>query len=386
MKPYNNEKQYDINMMFVLFIFAVVSCFYVYLAQQQEQYDTNFVIMQIIFYIVAFLIAFVILHFDFEYYLNLHWIFYGFGLFMLAVLLLAPDSIAPETEGATRWFNVGPVNIQPSEFMKVFVIITLSSVIYRHNNMFTPKEFRSDIWLLAKMGAVILPPIILLFYQPDTGMIMMMVAIAIGLTLVSGISYKLLSVLYGIPALLFGAFIVAYFRFPEVVQRLLFDHMRDYQANRFHGWLQPLEYSDDGFQVAQAMTAIGSGGLTGSSEHNVYFPEAHTDLIFAVVGLETGFIGTAIVITLYFILFYQIMMTAIRSHHSFGTYICSGVIALFTYQVFQNIGMNIGLLPVTGFTLPLISYGGSSLLSSLLALGLVLGVRYHSKSYFFEED
>ncbi|SDI57917.1 FtsW/RodA/SpoVE family cell cycle protein [Natribacillus halophilus] len=386
MKPYNNEKQYDINMMFVLFIFAVVSCFYVYLAQQQEQYETNFVIMQIAFYVISFAVAFAIMHFDFEYYLNLHWFLYGFGLFMLIALAIAPESLAPETEGATRWFNLGPINLQPSEFMKVFIIISLSAVIYQHNNMYTPKEFRSDIWLLAKMGGIIVPPIILLYDQPDMGMVMMMIAIAVGLTLISGISYKLLAFLYGIPALLFGAFIVLYFRFPEVLQRLLFDHMADYQVNRFHGWLQPLENPDDGFQVAQAMTAIGSGGLTGSSEHNVYFPEAHTDLIFAVVGMETGFIGTALVITLYFILFYQIMMTAIRCHHSFGTYMSAGVIALFTFQVFQNIGMNLGLLPVTGFTLPLMSYGGSSLLSSLLAIGIVLGVYYHSKSYFFEEE
>ncbi|MBB6448366.1 rod shape determining protein RodA [Geomicrobium halophilum] len=385
MKPYNNEKQYDINMMFVLFIFAVVSCFYVYLAQQQPQYDSNFVIMQIAFYMLSFMVAIVVLHFDFEYYLDLHWLFYGLGLFMLVSLALSPESIAPTINNAQRWFDIGPVNLQPSEFMKVFIIITLSAVIYQHNNMFPPKEIKSDLWLLAKMGAIIIPPILLLQAQPDMGMVMMMMAIAVGLTLVSGISYKLLMPLYGIPAIILGVFIVAYFRFPDVVQTYIFDHLPAYQVDRFHGWLQPLENPDEGFQVAQAMTAIGSGGMSGGSDHSVYFPEAHTDFIFAVIGMETGFIGTALVITLYFILFYLTMMTAIRCHHSFGTYLCAGVIALFTFQVFQNIGMNIGLLPVTGFTLPLMSYGGSSLLSSMLALGIVLGVHYHSKSYFFEE-
>ncbi|MBM7631646.1 FtsW/RodA/SpoVE family cell cycle protein [Geomicrobium sediminis] len=382
MKPYQSyEKQYDINMMFVLFIFAVLSCLYIYLASG----NTTTVVMQAIFFVVAFAIAIVVMHFDFEYYLNLHWVFYGFGLFLLIVLALSPEWLAPERQGATRWFNLRVINLQPSEFMKVFIIVTLSAIVYKHNNEWTPKELKSDLWLLAKMGLVILPPILLLQQQPDMGMVMMMLAITVGLTLVSGMSYKLLGLLYGIPAAIGASFVIAYFRFPDFVQTYFFDHIAPYQVNRFHGWLRPLENPDQGYQVAQAMTAIGSGGLTGDNEHNVYVPEAHTDFIFSIVGRETGFLGSALVITMFFILFYQIMMTAIRTHHSFGTYLCSGVIALFTFQVFQNIGMNVGILPVTGFTLPFMSYGGSSLLSSMLAIGIVLGVRYHSKSYVFEE-
>ncbi|GAK03220.1 cell division protein FtsW [Geomicrobium sp. JCM 19037] len=383
MKPYQSyEKQYDINMMFVLFIFAVLSCLYIYFAVG----NTTIVIMQAAFFVAGFIIAIVVMHFDFEYYLNLHWISYAFGLFMLIVLeIVSPSSLAPERLGATRWFDLGFVNLQPSEFMKVFIIVTLSAIIYKHNNSWTPKELKSDLWLLTKMALVIIPPILLLRSQPDMGMVMMMLAITVGLTLVSGMSYKLLSLLYGIPSVIVGAFIVAYFRFPDFVQNAFFRHIEDYQVNRFHGWLRPLENPDQGYQVAQAMTAIGSGGLTGNTEHDVYVPEAHTDFIFSIVGRETGFLGTALVITLFFILFYQIMMTAIRSHHSFGTYLCSGVIALFTFQVFQNVGMNVGLLPVTGFTLPFMSYGGSSLFSSMLAIGIVLGVRYHAKSYVFEE-
>ncbi|WP_052361723.1 FtsW/RodA/SpoVE family cell cycle protein [Geomicrobium sp. JCM 19038] len=187
MKPYQSyEKQYDINMMFVLFIFAVLSCLYIYLASG----NTTTVVMQAIFFLVAFAIAIVVMHFDFEYYLNLHWVFYGFGLFLLIVLALSPEWLAPERQGATRWFNLRVINLQPSEFMKVFIIVTLSAIVYKHNNEWTPKELKSDLWLLAKMGLVILPPILLLQQQPDMGMVMMMLAITVGLTLVSGMSYN----------------------------------------------------------------------------------------------------------------------------------------------------------------------------------------------------
>ncbi|RSL32713.1 rod shape-determining protein RodA [Salibacterium salarium] len=382
------EKQYDINMLFVLFLFGVVSCFYIFYAQEMGQYNGDFYIQQMIFYVLGFAVAFTVLHFDFEYYLNLHWFLYGFGLFLLIALdIIGPhETIAPYTNGAVSWFQIpGIGSVQPSELMRIFLVLTLSAIIYRHNSRFREdRMLQTDLLLLGKMGAVVAPVIALLYRQPDMGSIMLIAAIVVALLIVSGMTYKILLPLIGGPLVAFLTFVFAFYQFPELVQRYLLSNLEGYQVDRINGWLNPFEYVDEGYQVLQAMTAIGSGQLYGNFDSSVYIPEAHTDFIFAVISSMHGFLGGAFVITLYFILLYQILMTSLRCHNAFGKYLCAGLIGMFSFQVFQNIGMGLGLLPVTGFTLPLLSYGGSSLVATMFALGMVMSVKYHSKSYFFE--
>ncbi|SFE71439.1 FtsW/RodA/SpoVE family cell cycle protein [Alteribacillus iranensis] len=384
----NTEKQYDINMLFVLFLFGVVSCFYIYFAQQMGQYDANFSVRQMFFYIIAFGVALVVLHFDFEYYLNIHWFLYGFGLFLLILLeIIGPhETIAPMINGAVSWFTLPVIgSIQPSELMRIFLVITLSAVTYRHNSKYqNNRDIKTDLTLLGKMALVVLPVLILLERQPDMGSVMLIGSIVVALMIVSGISYKLLLLFIGGPLFVFASFIFAFFRFPVFVETYLLSMLQDYQVNRIHGWLNPFEYVDAGFQTVRAITAIGSGRLFGNNDTSIYIPEAHTDFIFAVISSMHGFIGGALVITLYFVLLYQILITALRCHNAFGKYLCASLIGMLSFQVFQNIGMSLGLLPVTGFTLPLLSYGGSSLIATMFALGMVMSVRYHSKSYFFE--
>ncbi|WP_185819672.1 FtsW/RodA/SpoVE family cell cycle protein [Salibacterium salarium] len=391
MVSFNNsitEKQYDINMLFVLFLFGVVSCFYIFYAQEMGQYNGDFYIQQMIFYVLGFAVAFTVLHFDFEYYLNLHWFLYGFGLFLLIALdIIGPhETIAPYTNGAVSWFQIpGIGSVQPSELMRIFLVLTLSAIIYRHNSRFREdRMLQTDLLLLGKMGAVVAPVIALLYRQPDMGSIMLIAAIVVALLIVSGMTYKILLPLIGGPLVAFLTFVFAFYQFPELVQRYLLSNLEGYQVDRINGWLNPFEYVDEGYQVLQAMTAIGSGQLYGNFDSSVYIPEAHTDFIFAVISSMHGFLGGAFVITLYFILLYQILMTSLRCHNAFGKYLCAGLIGMFSFQVFQNIGMGLGLLPVTGFTLPLLSYGGSSLVATMFALGMVMSVKYHSKSYFFE--
>ena len=380
------EQRYDINIFFILFLFSVLSCMYIYFAQQLPQYNTNFALRQAVFFVIAFIVAFVILHFDFEYYLHLSWILYGVGLLLLIILAIAPESIAPPSKGAKRWFDLPVIgSFQPSEIMKIFMIILLSSIIYRHNQTYVNRSFHTDMMLLGKMLAVVAPPVFLLIQQPDMGMIMLTAAIFLALLLVSGISYKIIAVITGIPAILFALFLIAYWRFPALLERYVFSHMSDYQVRRFYGWLEPLEYADEGYQTAKSITLIGSGKLLGTDTGG-YLPEAHTDFIFAIIGNVHGFAGAAFVITLYFVFIYLIVLIALRCHHAFGRLLCAGVIGMFSFQVFQNIGMTIGLLPVTGFTLPFISYGGSSLVSSMIAVGIVLSVKYHSKNYMFSSS
>ncbi|MFD2705142.1 FtsW/RodA/SpoVE family cell cycle protein [Salibacterium lacus] len=385
-----NEKQYDINMLFVMFLFGVVSCFYIYHAQQMGQYDATFHTSQMMYYVLGFGVAFAVLHFDFEYYMNIHWFLYGVGLFSLVLLdVIGPnETFAPMQNGAVSWFAVPKIGtVQPSEIMRIFLVITLSAIIYRHNSRHREdRSMQTDLWLLLKIGVLIAPVVFLIYRQPDMGSIMLIGAIVTALLIVSGMSYRILTVLIGGPITAGLAFVFAFYQFPEWVGRNLLSNLPGYQVARINGWLNPFEHVDAGYQVLQAMTAIGSGQLYGNSGTSVYIPEAHTDFIFAVISSMHGFLGGAFVITLYFVLLYQILMTGLRCHNAFGKYLCAGLIGMFAFQIFQNIGMGLGLLPVTGFTLPLLSYGGSSIVATMFALGIVMSVRYHSKTYFFEQQ
>ncbi|PSL50998.1 cell division protein FtsW (lipid II flippase) [Salsuginibacillus halophilus] len=382
-----DEKQYDINMLFVLFLFAVISCISIYYAQQMPQYEGNFVVNQGIYFVLAFTVMFVLIHIDYEYYLTLSWAFYGGGLALLVLLeIISPnEQWAPTRNNAERWFELPVIgSFQPSEVMKVALILTMSTLVYKHNQKFTNKIFKNDIWLIAKLLLVLIPPVLLLRLQPDMGMVMMSAALFFSIVIVSGVSVWLNVLIFGVPLSVGLLFLFAFFRFPHLVENYIFTYMADYQVSRFYGWLNPMEYTDEGFQTARAISAIGSGRLTGSEGTTVYLPEAHTDFIFAVIGEQFGFVGAAVVMTLFFILLYQMMVIALKANHSFGAYICAGSIGMLAFQIFQNVGMNLGLLPVTGFTLPLISFGGSSLVTTMALLGIIMSVRYHARSYFFE--
>src|SRR5690606_11238765 len=144
-----------------------------------------------------------------------------------------------------------------------------------------------------------------------------------------------------------------------------------------------------GYQLIQALLAIGSGRLIGRGfdqgvQARGYIPEVHTDFIFAVIGEEFGFVGASVLIAIYFILIYRLVQIALSCNDQFGSYLVSGIIGLFVFQVFQNIGMTIGLMPITGLALPFISYGGSALLTNMMAMGLVLNVHMRSKSSMFD--
>jgi rod shape determining protein RodA len=231
-----------------------------------------------------------------------------------------------------------------------------------------------------------LPPLLLLMKQPDLGMSMVFTAILGSLILVSGIRWR---IIFGI---IFSGIVVAatlvfiFFKFPDFFHKYI---LEEYQLDRFYGWLAPYEYSNEqGFQLIRSLLAIGSGELYGKGYQNleVYLPEAHTDFIFGVIAEQFGFIGASIVISLFFLLVYRMIHTALESHDLFGSYLCAGVIGMITFQVFQNIGMTIGLLPITGLPLPFISYGGSSLATYMIAIGLVLNVRSRTKKFMFSSD
>lgn len=380
----NTTSKLDYSLVFILLLLFLASCLSIYSAQASGQYDSNFLIKQIIFYGIGCGIIAAVIRLDSDQLKKLAWYAYGVGIFLLVLLIIAPESIAPVINGAKNWFKVpGIGSLQPSEFVKIFIILALAKVIEDHHQKNPVKTISSDFWLLIKLGVVTMVPLILIIKQ-DLGTSLVFISILLGMIFISGITWKLLVPIFSVGT----AFISVIFYFvllkPEFLEKYL--GVRQYQFSRIYSWLDPYNFqSSAGYQLTRSLLAIGSGqtGGKGYGNREVYLPESHTDFIFSVVGEEYGFIGASVLVSLFFLLIYHITKVGMETKNNFYTYICVGVISMITFHVFQNIGMTIGVLPITGIPLPFISYGGSSLMGNMLGLGLIFSIRYHYKKYMF---
>jgi rod shape determining protein RodA len=379
----------DWGLIFLLFLFFIVSVIAISSAQTSGQYaGYNFVLRQAFWYVVGFILIGFALLFDPDQYKRLAWYAYGFGLFLLTILIIAPSSIAPVRNGAKSWFELpGIGSIQPSEFMKTFLILALARVISSHHEDNPKKTIKSDFILLMKIGVVALVPLGLIMQQPDLGTSLVIIAIVSGLILVSGITWKLIVPIFTGAAAIGGSILALVVYAPQILEKYL--KVQPYQFGRIYSWLDPYNYQkQEGYHLVNSLKAIGSGQVFGKGyqDKQVYIPENHTDFIFSVIGEEFGFIGASIVISLFFLLIYHLTKTALDIKEPFSAYVCAGVISMITFHVFQNIGMTIQLLPITGIPLPFISYGGSALMGNMLALGLVFSMRFYHKNYMFSSD
>lgn len=375
----------DYNLVLILFLLFLASCVSIYSAQKSGQYNDNFLIKQMVWYLVGTGIIATVITLDSDQLKKISWYVYGFGIFLLGFLIVAPDSIAPVINGAKSWFKVpGMGSLQPSEFVKVFIILGLARVIVEHHQKHPLKTIQTDLWLMLKMGLVTLLPLLLVMKQPDLGTSLVFIAIFLGMLFISGVTWRLLVPIFSLGSILIA--IIFYFVLwkPEILEKYL--GVKEYQFGRIYSWIDPYNYqSTTGFQLTRSLLAIGSGETTGKGygEREVYLPESHTDFIFSVIGEEFGFIGASILISLFFLLIYQITKIGMETKNNFYTYVCVGVISMVTFHVFQNIGMTIGILPITGIPLPFVSYGGSSLMGNMLAISLIFSIRYHHKKYMF---
>ncbi|KQL53158.1 rod shape-determining protein RodA [Heyndrickxia shackletonii] len=378
----------DYGLVLTLMLMCIASLVSVYSAQKSGQYSDNFVLKQAIWYIVGTVIIVFTIRLDSDQLKKLSWYSYGFGILLLFLLVIAPASIAPDIKGAKNWFKVPFLGtFQPSEITKVFFILALSRCVLDHHQKFIVKTLKTDFWLLVKLGIITMIPSVLIMLEPDLGTVLVYLAIMLGIIFTSGITWKLLLPIFGGFSAI--ASIVLYFVIwaPQVLSKYL--HVKSYQFGRIYSWLDPYNYqSDSGYQLIKSLLAIGSGETLGKgfNQRDVYLPESQTDFIFSVIGEQYGFIGASIVVSLFFMLIYHITKASLETKNDFYSYICSGIIAMITFHVFQNIGMTIGLLPITGIPLPFISYGGSSLMGNMLAIGLVFSMRYHYKKYMFSTE
>lgn len=382
-------QQIDIALIFIVILLGTVSLVAIYSIQPSlpaKLQNVNFVGKQVIWYIIGFAAIIGTMIIDFDRFKNFSWYLYGFGVVLLVGLeVIGPNpEIAPEINGAVSWYILPVIgNFQPAELMKIFLIILLSQIIAKHNEFYPDRTIREDFILIGKLVGISIIPLVLILNQPDLGTAIVLAAILGSLLLVSGVRWRVLFGLAVAVAAIIALFVFLYFNNPDFIKTYI---LKEHQMNRFYGWLAPYEFSSSyGFQLIKALLAIGSGQLEGKGlmQGQVYFPEAHTDFIFAVIGEQFGFIGASVVISLFFLLIYRMIHAALESHDPYGSYLCTGVIGMITFQVFQNIGMTIQLMPITGLTLPFISYGGSSLLTSMIAVGIVLNVRSRTRKYMF---
>ncbi|MEE9415663.1 MAG: rod shape-determining protein RodA [Acidimicrobiales bacterium] len=287
-----------------------------------------------------------------------------FGLIALLVGVLVTGRVV---NGARSWFQFGSFQVQPSEYGKVVLIVAMASFLASRQESVT---FR-DIGLATLLAGI---PMGLIFLQPDLGTILVYLAILAGMVLVAGIKPRQVAVVLIVVAFLGGAAISS-------------GQLKQYQIDRFTSL-----FDEDGesvaaqttrFNVDQAQIAIGNGGLwgqglfEGTQTRSNLVPEQQTDFIFTVAGEELGFAGSATLLVLFVALVFRIWRIASLTHDLGGTMICVGVLAMILFQVFQSVGMNLGIMPVTGIPLPFVSYGGSSVITSFASIGLVLSVHLH---------
>lgn len=343
-------------------------------------------IMHVAWYVVGALAIIVIMQFDSEQLWKITPFAYGIGIALLILVLFLYDKPTFLRTGAKSWFKFGPLTFQPSEVMKIAFILMLARTVTKHNAAFMNHVTRSDFMLLGKITLVAGPPLALVLLQNDLGTTLVFMAIIIGVILMSGILWKIIIPLFGSVAAIGATLLLLVVYNREFLYNLGF---KDYQFARIDSWINPHHDTQGAaYQLLQSMKAIGSGKVFGKGfgESEVYVPVRESDMIFSTIGENFGFIGGAFLILVYFMLIYQMIRICLDTKNIFYTYIATGVIMMIVFHVFENIGMSIGLLPLTGIPLPFISQGGSALLGNMMGVGLMMSMRYHYKSYAFSED
>ncbi|WP_145411902.1 FtsW/RodA/SpoVE family cell cycle protein [Staphylococcus haemolyticus] len=365
----------------LLTILAIISVTTISSAMGGGQYSANFSIRQIIYYILGAIIALVIILISPKKIRNNTYILYFiFCVLLIGLLILPETSITPIINGAKSWYSFGPVSIQPSEFMKVILILALAKSVSNHNRFTFNKSFQTDLVLFFKIIGISIVPMALILLQNDLGTTLVICAIIIGIMLVSGITWRILAPLFIVAFVFGGTIILAIIYKPTLIESLL--GVKMYQMGRINSWLDPYSYSaGDGYHLTESLKAIGSGQLFGKGFNHgeVYIPENHTDFIFSVVGEEMGFLGAVVLLLIFLALIFHLIRLATKVESPFSKIFIIGYVSLLVFHILQNIGMTIQLLPITGIPLPFISYGGSSLWSLMVGIGVVLSIHFHQR-------
>lgn len=327
----------------------------------------NLALKQAIWYGVGWLFVILLVKLNNEYLFQHTWILYIIGNILLLLLLFFGTPI----NNSRCWFTIpGIGSFQPSEFMKIFIMLALATMIHNFRSDYDNPTIIEEFIFLIKSFVIVLIPSILTFLQPDTGAVLIYLIIYISMMFVSGIRLGWFGGAFLGMSLLIGGVLWLYF-FKENTFIKLFGTSFYYRLERIFNWSQ-----GSGLQLENALAAIGSAGLFGHGYNQtpIYFPESSTDFIFAVFASNFGFIGVILLISIILYLDIQIVLLARKRIEDTNQYILAGILGMLVFQQVQNIGMTVGLLPITGITLPFVSYGGSSLLSYMFLVGILLNI------------
>ena len=353
--------QLDFILLFSILLLGTISIFAQYSSSggQFDYYSKSHAIRFSVFFILFLFISFVQIRFWNDYSLLI--------FFILIVLLLITKFYGVQSQGSRRWINLFVFNLQPSELMKVGIILFLSN--YYH------KVSSSDInkikYLLYPMLALAVP-FMLVLTQPDLGTAILILLSGIVITWLAGVKWKIFAYLSGIAIILAPIGI---------------SFLKPYQKSRILTFLNPdTDPLGAGYQIIQSKIAIGSGGffgkgfLNGSQAYLNFLPEKHTDFIFTLFSEEFGFLGSSLMILLYFIITYRIIRIGTITRSIFGKLYCFGFATAFFIYVAVNMCMVLGLLPIVGAPLPILSYGGSSMLAIMIGLGIVMSCNIYKNN------
>lgn len=330
------------------------------------------------FLILGIIFAFLLIRFDYTQLEKYSPYLYGLALVVLIVVLI----FGTEVRGTTGWIGIGGLPpVQPAEFTKIILILTFADFLSRRKGELN--TFAQLLPCFAYMGA----PFILILMQKDLGTALVYIVITVGMMYIAGANPRLLTKLIAGFVLFIALMVFLHFRFNMWLP------LDDYQFKRLSIFVNP--YQDgkggrgDGWNTIQSLIAIGAGGFKGTGLYLGtqvqlnFLPERHTDFIYAVIGEEFGFLGAAFLIMLYGFLLSRALVICNNSRELYGTLIVAGITAMWLFHIFENIGMCIGLMPITGIPLPFVSYGGSSMLTNMMGVGLILGVNIRGKKIVF---
>ncbi len=368
-------KRIDYIMLLVVIGLAVFS----YLGISSAKPESMHALKQLIWFSLGILVMFALVFIDYERIKMSSYFLYVIGIILLVGIFIFADP----TRGATSWyfFFDGRLAFQPSELAKIFTIMALAR--YLDNRKGKKFVYFRELFLPFLIVGL---PLLLIILQPDLGTALIFLAILLVMLLIYGVSAKHFAIMGGIAAVFVTVLVVLYNFLPNIFYKII----KPGQFERLVSFIDPSrDPLNTGYHVTQSLVAVGSGRLTGvglgegkQGRFN-WVPDSYTDFIFSVIAEELGFIGASTLILLLFILLYRIYRIGTTAPDTYGMLVTVGIIGMFVFTTFENIGMTIGIMPITGIPLPFISYGGSSILTNFIALGLVLniGVRRSRKLF-----
>lgn len=369
------KNKMDYSILGFVFIFFLISVVTINSALTYLPSDVgNLALKQVVWYGVGLLLVFIIFKVKNEYLYRNAWFFYILCNLLLLCLLL----FAPAINNSKCWFIIPKIgSFQPSEFTKISLMLVLGTMINNFRLDYEEPSIKEEFIFLLKTFIVVLIPSILTFLEPDTGAVIIYFIIYISMLFASGIRLRWFVILGGLALLAIGLVLGCYFT-SEKLFVSIFGNNLYYRFERVFNWK-----SGSGLQLENALAAIGSAGVFGHGYNKtpIYFPESGTDFIFAVFASNFGLLGCFLFLLLLLLFDGKLFFIAVKKIPLTDKFVLAGIIGMLIFQQIQNIGMTIGLLPITGITLPFISYGGSSLLSYMILIGIILNIREEHSNY-----